>query len=107
MERQTLTFYQGEYTIRIHVAKCDRERLDFSFGQLHLKFVVVLILVSAATRSLKVYTINIRNVGICDEILENYHGRNSTKVVMPAINTTEKNRMSVSISVTLQSLICL
>ena len=101
MERQTLTFYQGEYTIRIHVAKCDRERLDFSFGQLHLKFVVVLILVSASTRSLKVHTINIRNVGICDEILENY------KIIMPAINTTEKNRMSVSISVTLQSLICL
>ena len=49
MERQILTFHQGEYAIRIHVAKCDRERLDFSFGQLHLQFVLALILVSVST----------------------------------------------------------
>ena len=71
MERQILTFYQGEYAIHIHVAKCDRERLDFSFGQLHLQFVLGLILVPVSTWSLKVHTINIRCPGICNEVLEN------------------------------------
>ena len=59
--KYALTFHQGEYTICIHETKCDGERLDLSFGELYLKFLLVLFLVSASTRSLKVQTINIRS----------------------------------------------
>lgn len=72
-----LTFHQGEYTVCIHVAKCDCERLDFSLGQLHLQFLLDVILVSVFNWSLRVHTIKIRNSRMCQELLENYDGRNS------------------------------